>query len=118
MQPSLLLLRCERCGDAAFSAPRSSRRCVCMGRINPLAPTAATSQFSTGVPGFDAVLGGGMRSGSIVLLVGLPGSGKTILAQQIAYHRAAAGDRVLILLVLSETQDKLIAHGRELAFFD
>lgn len=80
--------------------------------------SASPTRFSTGVPGLDLLLGGGIRPGAIVLLVGLPGSGKTILAQQLAHHRAAAGDRVLFLIGISETQDKLIAHSRELSFFD
>jgi circadian clock protein KaiC len=73
--------------------------------------------LSTGVPGLDLVLGGGIQQGAIVLLVGVPGSGKTILAQQIAHHRASLDDRVLFLIGFSETQDKLIAHGRGLEFF-
>ncbi|HEX5166910.1 MAG TPA: ATPase domain-containing protein [Thermomicrobiales bacterium] len=73
--------------------------------------------LSTGVPGLDLVLGGGIHQGSIVLFVGVPGSGKTILAQQIAHHRASQGDRVLFLIGFSETQDKLIAHGRSMDFF-
>ncbi len=77
----------------------------------------ATASLTTGVPGLDTALGGGILPGSIVLMVGVPGSGKTILAQQIAQHRAAQGDRVLFLIGYSETQDKLIAHGRMFEFF-
>ncbi len=52
------------------------------------------------------------------MLVGVPGSGKTILAQQLAHHRVAQGDRVLFLIGYSETQDKLIANGRRFGFFE
>ncbi len=77
-----------------------------------------TAPLTTGVPGLDTVLGGGILPGSIVMLVGVPGSGKTILAQQLAHHRALQGDRVLFLIGYSETQDKLIANGRRFDFFD
>jgi circadian clock protein KaiC len=80
--------------------------------------SSAPRLLTTGVPGLDAALGGGLRAGSIVLLVGEPGSGKTILAQQLAHHRAAHGERVLFLIGFSETQDKLIEHGRDLSFFN
>jgi circadian clock protein KaiC len=73
--------------------------------------------LTTGVPGLDLVLGGGIHQGSIVLFVGVPGSGKTNLAQQIAHHRASQGDRILFLIGFSETQDKLISHGRGMEFF-
>lgn len=73
--------------------------------------------LTTGVPSLDLVLGGGIQRGSIVLFVGVPGSGKTILAQQIAHYRASLGDQVLFLIGFSETQDKLIAHSRGMEFF-
>ncbi|HVL36021.1 MAG TPA: ATPase domain-containing protein, partial [Burkholderiales bacterium] len=74
--------------------------------------------FLTGVPGFDEVLGGGLWEGSLYLLEGLPGTGKTILANQIAFGRAAAGDRVLYVSLISESHGKLIHHLRSMAFFD
>jgi circadian clock protein KaiC len=76
-----------------------------------------TAPLTTGVPGLDTVLGGGILPGSIVMLVGVPGSGKTILAQQIAHHRVSQGERVLFLIGYSETQDKLIANGQRFDFF-
>jgi circadian clock protein KaiC len=39
--------------------------------------------LSSGVPGLDVVLGGGLEGGSLVVVAGSPGTGKTILAQQI-----------------------------------
>lgn len=37
---------------------------------------------TTGIRTLDKVIGGGIQRGSIVLLIGAPGSGKTMLAQQ------------------------------------
>ena len=41
--------------------------------------------LETGVPNLDRVLGGGLRRGSLTMVIGAPGNGKTILAQQIAF---------------------------------
>ena len=40
-------------------------------------------RLSTGIPPLDTVLGGGLPVGSLTVLAGLPGTGKTILAQQM-----------------------------------
>lgn len=72
----------------------------------------------TGVPGLDQVLGGGLRRAGLYLLEGRAGGGKTILASQIAFHRAASGDKVLYVTVLAEGHGKLLEHIRGLSFFD
>jgi circadian clock protein KaiC len=78
----------------------------------------AMERVSTGVPGLDAVLGGGVPVGATLLVAGPPGTGKTVLAQQIAFHHAAEGGRVVYLTTLSETVDKLVRHGASLSWFD
>lgn len=72
----------------------------------------------TGVPNFDTILGGGLPRAGLALIIGAPGSGKTTLAQQIAFHRAERGDRTLFLTGYSETHDKLVRLGQSLTFFD
>jgi len=37
----------------------------------------------TGITGLDLVLNGGLEPGSVVVVAGAPGTGKTILAQQL-----------------------------------
>ncbi len=71
----------------------------------------------TGVPGLDAVLGGGLPRGSLALVVGPPGSGKTTLALQLAVAAARAGRRVLILTTYAEPASTLAAHLRTFTFF-
>jgi circadian clock protein KaiC len=82
----------------------------------PIGPVTA-DRLETGVPNLDRVLGGGLRRRSTVMVIGAPGTGKTILAQQIAFHGAARGEATLVLTGFSETHDKLLAHSQGLRFF-
>jgi len=41
--------------------------------------------LNTGITGFDTVLGGGIPVGSLVMLVGSPGTGKTLMIQQLCF---------------------------------
>jgi circadian clock protein KaiC len=72
----------------------------------------------TGVPGLDEVLGGGIQRGSLAIIAGPPGGGKTILAHQIAFSAARAGRRTVVLTAFSEPTNKLIVHLRSFTFFD
>ena len=57
-------------------------------------PVEDAQAWSTGVPEFDRVLGGGIVPGSVVLVAGEPGVGKSTLLLDVA-ARAAAGRPVL-----------------------
>lgn len=72
----------------------------------------------TGVPNLDQVIGGGIPRGSLMILVGPPGSGKTTLANQMAFAAAHQGRRTIVLTALSEPTSKLIAHLRSFSFYD
>jgi len=48
----------------------------------------------TWIEGFDEVLGGGLPDKSVILMMGEPGSGHDILAQQILYQHALKEDKV------------------------
>ncbi|MFI5275769.1 MAG: RAD55 family ATPase [Ktedonobacterales bacterium] len=72
----------------------------------------------TGVPNLDLVLGGGITSGSLALIVGPPGSGKTTLANQLAFFAGRAGRRAVVVSAMSEPTSKLIAHLRTFDFYD
>ncbi len=50
-------------------------------------------RVSSGVKGLDEILGGGFPKGRTILVVGSPGSGKTILAIQFLKAGAANGER-------------------------
>lgn len=79
---------------------------------------AGRAMEPTGVPSLDQVLGGGLPRGALAIIVGPPGSGKTTLANQMAFASAQAGHRVMVLAALSEPTSKLIAHLRAFTFYD
>lgn len=79
---------------------------------------AAEQRYPTGVPGLDAILGGGLPRGALVLVMGVPGSGKTTLASQIALTAAQAGRTALVLTALSESTSKLLTHLQGYSFYD
>jgi circadian clock protein KaiC len=74
--------------------------------------------LATNVAGLDEILGGGIPLRSMILILGKPGAGKTILSEQIAVTQAKAGMRVLVLTALSESHEQLLASLRQLSFFD
>jgi hypothetical protein len=54
----------------------------------------------------------------LVIVVGPPGSGKTTLANQMAFAAARSGRRAMVLTALSEPTGKLIAHLRNFRFYN
>jgi circadian clock protein KaiC len=75
------------------------------------------ARIDTGVPGLDEVLNGGLLSGGVYIVEGAPGCGKTILGNQICFHRAGAGDSTVYITLLAESHTRMIAHLRGLQFF-
>jgi circadian clock protein KaiC len=75
-------------------------------------------RLSSGNDRLDEILNGGLLKNSINLIVGVPGSGKTILSQQFAFHNATAEHPALYLSTLSEPLDKILRFGETLKVFD
>lgn len=75
-------------------------------------------RLKTGVPGLDTILDGGLIPGSVYIIQGSPGAGKTILANQICFHHAHTGNKALYVTLLAESHDRLLAHLSQLTFFD
>lgn len=74
-------------------------------------------RVSTGNPAVDRILKGGFPARSINIIMGAPGTGKTILAQQLAF--AHGGDRpVLYLTTVSEPLAKVVTYLQEFSFVD
>jgi circadian clock protein KaiC len=74
-------------------------------------------RLATGVPGLDLVLGGGVEPGSVTVLAGAPGAGKTILAQQVCFANATPENRAVYYTTLSEPHSKLVRHLQQFTFF-
>lgn len=77
-----------------------------------------TDRISTGVAGLDEVLLGGIPANTISVIMGAPGTGKTILAEQLAFANASPEAPVLYLTTLSEPLEKILVHGQTHSFFD
>jgi len=74
-------------------------------------------RLTTGTSRLDMVLGGGLPRDAISLIIGLPGSGKTILAQQCVFRHAGRRP-ALYLSTFSEPLEKILRYGQALSFFD
>ena len=75
-------------------------------------------RLATGVPGLDAILGGGLPEFSFNLIVGPPGSGKTTLAHQIMFALATNERPALFFTVLGEPPLKMLRYQQQFSFFD
>ena len=78
----------------------------------------AIERLKTGNPNLDEVLHGGFPLNTINVVMGAPGTGKTILAEQLVFANATADSPALYLTTLSEPLDKFIQHGESYGFFD
>ncbi|HWC12761.1 MAG TPA: DNA repair protein RadA [Acidimicrobiales bacterium] len=99
--------RCGGCGawnslleelDVPAAGPKARPR----GRLDPAVPLAevvadASGARPTGLPELDRVLGGGLVPGSVTLLGGEPGIGKSTLLLQMLAAVAATGARGLLV---------------------
>ena len=75
-------------------------------------------RLQSDVPGLDYVLGGGLPMNTINLIVGLPGTGKTLLAQQYVFSNATPERQAVYLSTVSEPFEKIVRYGQQLDFFD
>ncbi|WP_337866920.1 DNA repair protein RadA [Ignavibacterium sp.] len=84
---------------------RKSEKAILKSPVHNLSEIKATEEerIVTGITEFDRVLGGGLMPGSVVLLGGDPGIGKSTLAMQ-----AASGIKEKVLYVTGEESEKQI----------
>ena len=75
-------------------------------------------RIATGCVGLDEILNGGIPANTITVLMGAPGTGKTIMAEEIAFCNATEEHPALYLTTLSEPLEKFIFHGQNYSFFD
>lgn len=72
----------------------------------------------SGVRNLDAALSGGIPAGSLVVFAGTPGSGKTILSQQIIFKNASPKKRGVFFQTLSEPTAKTLRYLQQFELFD
>jgi circadian clock protein KaiC len=75
-------------------------------------------KLSTGVPGLDDIVGGGIPEFSMSIIGGTPGSGKTTLAHQIAFANATPERPALYFTILGEPAIKMLRYQQQFSFFD
>ena len=73
---------------------------------------------TTGIAELDLVLGGGLPPGSLIVVAGGPGTGKTILAQQICFANATPEHKAIFYSTFSEPSVKLVRYLEQFDFFD
>jgi len=76
------------------------------------------NKLPTGVPGLDAILGGGLPEFSFNIIAGAPGCGKTTLAHQFIFANATPERPALYFTVLGEPALKMLRYQQQYAFFD
>ena len=75
-------------------------------------------RVATGIPGFDTVTKGGLLLGGLYLFYGQPGSGKTILGNQMCFHHVRGGARAAYVTLLAESHARMLQHIRSFSYFD
>jgi len=76
------------------------------------------ARVTSGNAQLDEILEGGFPANSLQLVMGAPGSGKTILAEQLAFANGTPERPALYLTTFSEPLDKFLLHGQSYDFFD
>ena len=112
--------RCPNCGawnTVQETGPRNEETHIRHGRREPEAyalsdvPEVTGARLKTGLGEFDRVLGGGVLEGSVVLLGGEPGIGKSTIMLQALAHLAEEGSKcVYVACEESPAQVKLRAE--------
>ena len=133
-----------RCGECGASAPKWVGRCPSCGAWNALAEeieaalapataaaiataaapvpitevdAAAARPVPTGIGELDRVLGGGLVPGSVTLVGGEPGVGKSTLLTEVA-ARAAASGRVALYVSAEESAQQVRGRAERLGALD
>ena len=90
------------------------RRAQAQPKIPEDQPTS-TTRISTGCAPLDSLMEGGLYEGSITMVTGISGTGKTVAGTQFLCANAAEGRRGL-LVTLDEHPRQLIRNARTLGF--
>ncbi len=75
--------------------------------VRPGTEPLVAPRTPTGIEGFDRLVQGGLPRGSVNLVAGPAGGGKTLFATQFAYNGAALFDEPAAYLALEESRDSV-----------
>jgi circadian clock protein KaiC len=78
----------------------------------------AFPRITTGNPQADEILCGGFPANSINIIMGQPGTGKTVFAEQLLFHNAHGDRPLLYLTTVSEPLSKVVTYVQRFRFFD
>jgi circadian clock protein KaiC len=78
----------------------------------------AGQRMKSGNAEADHILGGGFPANSINIIMGHPGSGKTIFAEQLIFDNASDDRPIVYFSTLSEPQAKVVRYLQGFRFFD
>lgn len=76
------------------------------------------AKIKTGNSGLDHILKGGLPEHSINLIIGLPGTGKTVLAESIVFANVREGKKALYISTTAEPLAKIVRYLQSFTFFD
>jgi circadian clock protein KaiC len=80
-------------------------------KLDHLSSPAALKKAPSGITGFDEITGGGLPRGRTTLLLGGPGSGKTIFALQYLVNGARIHGEAGIFVAFEETAKRIMANA-------
>ncbi|MFE8603312.1 RAD55 family ATPase [Archangium violaceum] len=80
-------------------------------------PEESMRRVPTGSTGLDTLLRGGWLHGGTYMVTGAPGTGKTILGNQLCFSHVANGGRAVFVTMLSESHGRMTEHLRRMRFF-
>lgn len=81
-----------------------------MASRDPTTNPESDDRVATGVEGFDAAIEGGFPRGDLVLLVGHPGSGKTLLSSQFLHNGASVYQEPGIYVSFAENRKAFLRN--------
>ena len=81
-----------------------------MASSQPFPRKPVEDRVATGVEGFDSLIEGGFPRGDLILLVGHPGSGKTILSSQFLYNGATKQREPGIYVSFAENREAFLRN--------
>ncbi len=72
-----------------------------------------TRKINTGISGLDQLIGGGFPEGRVILVIGGPGTGKTIMCSQFLYKGIEENQENGVFVSLDESKDHFYSEMRQ-----